>query len=75
MIRPGTPAESMNVILAVVFALAGFAILFAKVDGGQLKKYTHTMPGYALFRFAWFRMGAVAMLFGLAAVAYIAIPA
>jgi hypothetical protein len=62
--------ESINTILAVFFVVVGVLLLFVKVDREQLEKHVHTMPMYALLRFRWYRYGAAAAFFVLAALGY-----
>ena len=60
----------ISTIFAVLFALIGVAILFAKVDPEQLENHVHTMPLYALYRFRWYRYLQSAICFVLAALIY-----
>ena len=64
-------AESINAIFAALCTLTAILLLFAKVDRLRLEKYMHTMPGYALFRFTWFRLTVAAILFIVGALAYL----
>ena len=64
-------AQAINAVFAVCCTLLGIVLLFAKVDRVRLEKYSHTMPGYALFRFAWFRFMVAAIVFIVGALAYL----
>jgi hypothetical protein len=59
-----------NGLVPVVFALlalvAGVGLLFVRVNPEQLQRSSHSMPGFALFRFRAYRYAAAIFCFGLA---------
>ena len=58
-------AQAMLLIVAgVVAAVIGAGLALAKVDPDELRKRSHTNPGMALYRFAAYRWGVVAILIG-----------
>ena len=58
-------------IVPIVFALlalvGGIGLLFVRVSPEQLQASSHSMPGFALFRFRAYRYSAAIVCFALAA--------
>ena len=57
---------SVPVVFALLAFGAGIGLLFVRVNPEQLQASSHTMPGYALFRFRAYRYAAAVFCFGLA---------
>ena len=54
-------------VFALLALVAGIGLLFVRVNAEQLQRSSHSMPGFALFRFRAYRYAAAIVCFGLAA--------
>ena len=61
------PSSVFSLVFAVIGFIAGAGLLFARVNPEQLSASSHSMPGFALFRFRAFRYGMALVCFAFAA--------
>lgn len=61
--------DYIPLIFSVLALLAGVGVLLARIDPDQLRGWSRTMPGLALFRFRVYRYTAAAVCIVMAGIA------
>ncbi len=56
--------QAIWIVLGAFAILCGVGLAVAKLDKRELEESVHSNPGLALYRFSWYRWGAVLVCIG-----------